>query len=132
MKASNNLSGQTGPPSETQRKLLQGIQFATNLKTLKKLVIPWEKEKQTLEEQELQKIEENLKLLQEAPETTFLSDDARETLKKLEARRRTLLLEQDNSWRLKSRATWLEKGMKTQNYSKHMKKEGKMETQSGV
>jgi hypothetical protein len=35
---------------------------------------------------------------------------ARENLKKLEARRRTLLAEQEEAWRLKSKAIWVEKG----------------------
>jgi hypothetical protein len=86
------------------------IHFASNLKKLKKLVIPWAKEKQKAEEQELQNIEEQLRLFQEDPEAGFMSDLARENLKNLEERRRTLLVEQEEAWRLKSRAIWLEKG----------------------
>jgi hypothetical protein len=104
-----------------------GIQFAPNLKHLKKLVIPWAKPKQLSEEQEVQTIEEKLILFQEDLETTFLSVEAHESLKTLEARRRILLAEQENSWRLKSIAIWLEKGDKNkklfQAYTKGRKAE---------
>jgi hypothetical protein len=73
-----------------------GIQFATNLKRIKKLVIPWEKTKQKVEEQELQSIEEQLRLIQEDSDSGFITSSARDNLKRLEARRRLC-------WRIKKK-----------------------------
>jgi hypothetical protein len=110
-----------------------GIQFASNLKKLKKnLVIPWEKVKQKTEEHELQNIEEQLRLIQEDPEAGFMSDLAHENLKNMEARRRILLAEQEETWRLKSRAIWLENGDENTKFFKPMQKGGKQKTPYGV
>jgi hypothetical protein len=81
-----------------------GTQFVSNLKRIKKLVIPWEKTKQKAEERELQSIEDRLKLIQEESKTGFMTVLARDNLKRLEARHRVLLAEQEETWRLKSKA----------------------------
>jgi hypothetical protein len=89
----NNIRDTEGTPA--------GIQFASNLKRIKKLAIPWAKEKQKVEEQELQSIEDQLRLIQEDSEAGFMTDLARDNLKILEARHRLLLVEQEETWRLK-------------------------------
>jgi hypothetical protein len=86
------------------------IQFATNLRRIKKLAIPWENSKQKEDEQELQSIEEQLELIYQDSDSGFTSDSSRDNLKRLEARHRQLLADQEATWRLKSRAIWLENG----------------------
>jgi hypothetical protein len=93
-----------------------GIQFATKLKRIKKLAIPWDKTKQKAEEQELQSIEEQLRLLQEDLESGFMKVLAQNILKRLEAMSRLLMAEQEETWRLKSRAIWLENGDENTNF----------------
>jgi hypothetical protein len=64
--------------------------------------------KQKAEEQELQNIEEQLKLIHQDSDSGFTSSSARDNLKRLEARRRNLLAVQEETWRLKRRVIWLE------------------------
>jgi hypothetical protein len=89
---------------------LEAIQFATNLKRIKKLAIPWAKSKQKPKEQELQSIEEQLRLFQEDLESRIITGFVQDNLKRLEAKRRLLLAEQEETWKLKNRAIWLENG----------------------
>jgi hypothetical protein len=86
------------------------IQFVTNLKRIKKLVIPWEKTKQKEDERELKSIEDQLDVIYQDTDYGFSSGSSRENLKSLEVRRRQLMADQEATWRLKSRAIWLENG----------------------
>ena len=72
------------------------------------MVIPWEKTKHKEEEKELQNIEEQLRLLQEDYDLGFITSSTRDKMKRLEARRRLLLVDQEETWRLNSRAIWIE------------------------
>jgi hypothetical protein len=81
-----------------------------NLKRIKKLVIPWEKTKREEEEQDLKNIEVQLDLFYQNIDSTFSSNTSRDELKTLEAKRRKLLADKEATWRLKSRAVWLENG----------------------
>jgi hypothetical protein len=72
------------------------------------LAIPWAKAKQKAKEQELQSIEYQLRIIQEESAAGFMTDLACDNMKRVEARHRLLLAEQEEMWRLKSRAIWLE------------------------
>jgi hypothetical protein len=74
------------------------------------LVILWAKKTQKEDEQEIQSIEELLKMIYQDSDSGFTSGSSRDNLKRLEARRRQLLAVQEETWRLKSRAIWLENG----------------------
>jgi hypothetical protein len=87
-----------------------GVHFADNLKKIKSLTIPWAKEKRQREERELQNTEEQIEAIYQEEDRGFLSDSSKDTLKSLESRCKQLLADQEATWRLKSRAVWLEQG----------------------
>jgi hypothetical protein len=81
-----------------------------NLKRINKLIIPWAKTKGEVEEQELKNIETQLDLFYQNIDSAFSTNTSRDELKTLEAKRRKLLADKEATWRLKSRAVWLENG----------------------
>jgi len=81
-----------------------------NLKSINKLVIPWARTKHKEEEQELLIIEDQLEKIYQTIDFGFTSNTSWEALKNLEAKRRKLLDDKEATWRLKSRALWLENG----------------------
>jgi hypothetical protein len=87
-----------------------GVHFAENLKTIKSLTIPWAKEKRQREESELRSTEEQIEAIYQEADGGFLTDSTKDSLKLLESRRKQLLADQEATWRLKSRAIWLEQG----------------------
>lgn len=62
------------------------------------------------DDQELKQLEESLVALYEEEGGGLLMLASKEHLTRLEGRRNTLLQEREESWRLKSRAIWLECG----------------------
>lgn len=84
--------------------------FDDNIKRLKDAIKDWSVEKQLREDNELKQVEEELCMIYEADRGGFLSHEVKNTLVCMEGRRNTLRLEKDESWRLKSRATWLASG----------------------
>jgi hypothetical protein len=97
-------------PFDSRTGTPAGVHFAKNLKTIKALTIPWAKEKRQNEERELQATEEQLEAFYQEADEGLLTDITKNNIKTLEARRKQLLAEQEATWRLKSRAIWLEQG----------------------
>jgi hypothetical protein len=62
----------------------------------------------------------------------FISESTRDNLKILEARRRQLLVNQEASWRLKSREIWLKNEDENTKFFKPTQMDRKQPIQSGV
>jgi len=67
-------------------------------------------DKRQREDQELKQIEEDLSKFYEEEGGGYLTQETKEALARMEGRRNALLHEKEESWRLKSRAIWLESG----------------------
>jgi len=97
-----------------------------NLKRPKKETITWAKEKQIREEADLRGIGEELESLESPEEDGYEIEEKRDRIKILETRRREILNDIEEQWRIKSRAIWLSAGDENtkvfQNYAKGRKK----------
>ena len=67
-------------------------------------------EKRCQEDRELEQVERDLSKLLEKDGGGMLTQRDKDTFIRLEGKRNTLLLEKEETWRLKGRATWLECG----------------------
>lgn len=90
---------------ETHRSI--AIHFVENLGRTKQATKKWAHEKKVKDEQELKDIELVLEEKMSDPVKAFSSEEEKEVLIIMENRRHTLLKEQEETWRLKSRAIWL-------------------------
>ena len=97
-------------PIERENGRSAALQFGDNIKRLKVFIKEWAVLKRNKDEAELKSIEATLLLLYEGDGGGFLTQEAKELLARLEGRHKSLLLAQEESWRLKSRAIWLESG----------------------
>jgi hypothetical protein len=86
------------------------VQFTENLKRLKDVVKPWAFQKRKNEDKELKEIEYELQRFLEEEGEILATTESKIRLLHLEKRRIKLLKEKEESWRLKSRAIWLESG----------------------
>ena len=90
---------------------MAAFHFAANLRHLKALIKPWAHEKRIRDARYLTQVEADIAaaiLAQEGGGLRTQEDFV--ALKRLESRRTTLLLEREETWQPKSRATWLESG----------------------
>ena len=90
--------------------LSAAFQFAENLKRIKDAVKVWAVDKRLREDAELKQVEEDLCLIYEGIGGGYQTQVDKDTLVLLEKRRNSLLMDKEESWRLKSRATWLASG----------------------
>jgi hypothetical protein len=109
-----------------------GLHFADNLKRIKLLTIPWSREKILREERDLKHTEDQIESIYNSTDLGFLSETSWETLKSLESRHRQLLVDQEVTWRLKSRAIWLEQGDENTKFSMLSPKVAKPQILSGI
>ena len=86
------------------------IHFVENLGRTKQATKKWAHEKRIKDEQELKDIELALEEKMSDPVKGFSSEEEKEALINMEKRRKTLLKEQEEAWRLKSKAIWLKSG----------------------
>jgi len=86
------------------------FQFSENIKKLKSLIKDWSYAKRQRDEAELNQIESELSHIYASEEGGYGTQEDKEALVKKEGRRNTLLQEKEETWRLKSRAVWLESG----------------------
>jgi hypothetical protein len=86
------------------------IHFVENLGRAKQATKKWAHEKKVRDEQELKDIELALEEMMSDPMKDFSSSSSKEVLINLEKRRHTLLKEQEEAQRQKSRAIWLKSG----------------------
>ena len=70
----------------------------------------WAVAKRNREDAELKNVEADLLMIYEGEGGGLSTQESKEVLSRLEGRRNTLILEKEESWRLKSRAIWLECG----------------------
>lgn len=80
------------------------------MKHLKSCVIAWAKERWRVSELELHSIKDQLASIHVNSISQWGEAKVVEELRLLESRRHSLFLEQENSWRLKSRVIWMEAG----------------------
>jgi len=97
-------------PFDVQAPLSAAFQFARNIKKLKDLIKSWSFLKRKKEDAELKLLEEDLRQIYESEGGGMESQESKGVLIKLEERRNMLLKEKEETWRLKSRAIWLESG----------------------
>jgi len=97
-------------PFDENQVISAAFQFAENIKRLKGAVKEWAKDKRLREDAELKNVEAELDQIYDGNGGGFLTQDSKDNLVRLEGRRNTLLLEKEEAWRLKSRATWLKSG----------------------
>ena len=86
------------------------FQFAADIRNLKDVIKSWAVEKRKREDSELQQIEIELFGIYNMDGGGMMNQMKKDKLIQLEGRRITLLLEKEETWRLKSRAIWLECG----------------------
>lgn len=88
------------------------IHFVENLGRTKQATKKWAHEKKVKDEQELKDIKLALEEKMSDPVKAFSFEEEKEALIIMEKRRQTLLKEQEETWRQKSRAIWLKSGDK--------------------
>lgn len=81
-----------------------------NLKHLKKVTVKWAKEKKAKDDVELCEIEEWLNSSLFGDNPSLMSEEAKALLVLKEKRRKEILKEREDLWRLKSWAIWLSSG----------------------
>ena len=74
-----------------------------NLKRMKKSTLEWAKEKQIMEEEALQLINEELDFLEQPEGARYDSIEMRDRVKSLESARKKILFENEERWHLKCR-----------------------------
>ena len=85
-------------------------QFMENLERVKKISKKWDENFRRRQQETLKKVEAQImEMYENNREGVFNSLELHE-LKKLEAMKESLLLQEENKWRLKSRALWLAEG----------------------
>jgi hypothetical protein len=87
-----------------------GLHFVKNLPIIKEKTKTWAHQKLLKEDLELKDLESQLNLISEEQGGGFDTTHAKLNLLKLEERRNRLLKEKKETWRLKSRVTWLKSG----------------------
>eukprot|EP00253_Pinus_taeda_P008946 PITA_08946 len=94
------------------RDLLEnkGAFFMENLKRLKKATIEWASDRKKKQNEDLNKIDDELRILEEPEENAYATQGLKERIVFLEKMRAKILLEKEEEWRLKSRAIWLKAG----------------------
>jgi len=95
---------------DSQAVLSASFQFMENIKKLKNIIKSWSLLKKQREEAELLQLEEELSQIYDSDGGGFRSQEEKEALIRKEERRNTLLQEKEETWRLRSRAIWLESG----------------------
>jgi hypothetical protein len=88
------------------------VKLVTKLKSMKSLVIKWEKNKKLKSKEELVQIEVDLDILYSANPGGIMRDDDRERVTEKEKRKLELLKQEEETWRQKRRITWLNSGDK--------------------
>ena len=94
-------------PFRADNTLSAAFQFAENFKRIKDAVKVWSATKRQREDMDLKQVEEELHLIYDGIGGGFQSQVDKDTLVSLEKRRNSILMDKEESWRLKSRATWL-------------------------
>lgn len=84
-------------------------QFMENLKKVKQVTIQWAKQKKLRDEEHLKSIEEGLDKMEES-ESRGYETKVKDQIRALKVRKRGILLDQEEQWRLKSGAVWLKSG----------------------
>eukprot|EP00253_Pinus_taeda_P019311 PITA_19311 len=94
----------------------KGALFMENLKKLKKDTMEWAKDRKQKQNEELSKIDAELRALEEPEADGYATQESKEKILMLEKRRGKLLLDREEEWRLKSRAIWLRAGEENTNF----------------
>eukprot|EP00253_Pinus_taeda_P023068 PITA_23068 len=81
-----------------------------NLKRLKKATISWAKDRKLKQNEELNRIREELKQMESIEEDGYSSQASKDRILHLEKLQNKILLDKEEEWRLKSRAIWLKSG----------------------
>jgi len=95
---------------DNQATLSASFHFMENIKKLKSIIKSWSFLKKQREEAELIQLEKELSQVYDSEGGGFRSQEEKEDLIRKEERRNILLKEKEETWRLKSRAIWLESG----------------------
>lgn len=101
------------------------------MKSLKKTTITWEKEKMKRDTTGLREIGDELEQMECMGTGRYENEEKRDYIKSLKTRRRKVLLDNEEKWRLKSRAIWLSVRDENTIFFKFMQRVGKNQTLSG-
>ena len=82
-------------------------------------------ETQKIKEEELRKVNEELDFLERPERVGYSNIDSRNRIRELETARKKILLEREESWRIKSRAIWLLARDQNTKFFQKYAKEGK-------
>eukprot|EP00253_Pinus_taeda_P008165 PITA_08165 len=88
----------------------KGAHLGENLRRLKKATIEWAKARKKTQNENLSLIDQALRELEEPEADGYLNQESKEKILNLEKQRSKILLEKEEEWRQKSRATWLKAG----------------------
>jgi len=97
-------------PFDMHAPLSAAFQFSENIKKLKSIIKEWSFTKRQKEEAELKQLEIELSHIYDSDGGGLGTLEDKEDLVRKEGRRNILLQEKEETWRLKSRAVWLECG----------------------
>ena len=82
--------------------------IANNLSRIKDRTIKWTREKRIRDEEELRRVDRDIALPTASDSLGFTSSAKKDQLTQLEMEKIKLLIQKEETWRLKSRAIWLE------------------------
>ena len=97
-------------PFNPENRLSTAYKFADIFSQIKRFIKSWAVDKYSKEDLELRQIEQEISATMDLEGGGMLNQETKDSLVRLQGRRNIILLDKEETWRLKSRAIWLECG----------------------
>lgn len=108
----NEIVSRTWKDLSARDKITPYLTFRDKMATMRKVVKDWQIKKRHLDKKDLWEIQKELDSISKSLDANTLLFDIRCCINELERRKQKFLKQEEASWRLKSRATWLKEGDK--------------------